>query len=352
MKLFGDFEAVRFPEENRLFVTKGSYLYYVYNYKYGSWKKHKNAGNDFITVSNYDDASREELESAMHGVFPKKETDFLRLCDPSDLYVSDMLDLLKEDYPQYMEDWEIYRAAHLFLLESTVAYKSFLKLREMFKVSLERCLKNTEVLCQVHGLSFDVIGRDIYKERIEIVDGHDSSSYFWIMPVRVIDFSDTDETDNVAEMKSNEISIEEGDVDLYLTPFLYKYFDGELEANKKRVDYSEINDEGCEEVSYIQGFEWYLTRNFFTFESVRRILGDIRETIEALTSGNENEYTIQLKERRNNSIHDWRYPDDPNRESTHQEKIIDFYRRFIYRMEYMITVGEEKGYNLISFMGP
>lgn len=32
--------------------------------------------------------------------------------------------------------------------------------------------------------------------------------------------------------------------------------------------------------------------------------------------------------------------------------ILDFYRRFTYRMEYMLKIGKEKGYNLISFMGP
>ena len=44
------------------------------------------------------------------------------------------------------------------------------------------------------------------------LDGHDSSSYFWIMPVRVIDFENTADLDSVAEMRSTEISIEEDDV--------------------------------------------------------------------------------------------------------------------------------------------
>ncbi len=47
-------------------------------------------------------------------------------------------------------------------------------------------------------------------------------------------------------------------------------------------------------------------------------------------------YTVKLAEEDNNEIN----------------LIIDFYRRFIYRIEYMIKIGEEKGYNLISFMGP
>ena len=31
MKLFDDFEAVRFPEENLIFITHGGYLYYIYD---------------------------------------------------------------------------------------------------------------------------------------------------------------------------------------------------------------------------------------------------------------------------------------------------------------------------------
>lgn len=78
MKLFDTIEAVRFPEENMIFITRGGYLYYIYNPKYKWWRKHSNAGNDHLTVSNYPDVSREELVDAMKGVFPKKETDFMQ----------------------------------------------------------------------------------------------------------------------------------------------------------------------------------------------------------------------------------------------------------------------------------
>ena len=42
----------------------------------------------------------------------------------------------------------------------------------------------------------------------------------------------------------------------------------------------------------------------------------------------------------------------PKEDDTEAELIIDFYNRFIYRMEYMMKVGKENGYDLISFMGP
>ena len=80
MKLFGDFEAIRFPEENLILVTSRGYLYYIYDPRSRHWQKHANAGNDRLSVQNYPDVSRFELENAMGGTFPKKETDFMRLC--------------------------------------------------------------------------------------------------------------------------------------------------------------------------------------------------------------------------------------------------------------------------------
>ena len=84
MKLFssiyGGFEAVKFPEEDWILITNGGRIDYVYNPKYECWEKR---GKDRITVSNYPDVSEEELKKVMGGIFPQKETDFMRLCHPS-----------------------------------------------------------------------------------------------------------------------------------------------------------------------------------------------------------------------------------------------------------------------------
>ena len=104
MKLFNNFEIVRLPEENLLFVTHNEYLYYIYNYRNKRWHKHKNAGNDRITVKNYQEVSREEILIVMNGIFPTKETDFLRMCHPSELNIVNMMNLLEEDYPQFFEN--------------------------------------------------------------------------------------------------------------------------------------------------------------------------------------------------------------------------------------------------------
>lgn len=351
MKLFDTFEAVKFPEEDMIFITRGGYLYYIYNPKYNWWRKHSNAGNDHLTVSNYPDVSREELADAMKGVFPKKETDFMRLCNSSQLCIRDVLDLLKEDYAKYMSDRVLYHTIHHFLLESDICHKSFEKLQKLLDDATANQYDNNQVLNQIKTLSFMIIGRDIFKKEIGIVDGHDSSSYFWIMPVRVIDFEDTADLDSVAEMRSAEISIEEDDVAQYLTPFLYTYFDEKLEENKKRKG--------------VSGFEWYLEHNFFTFDSMAQILKDIEDTVDALSSGRETEYTQKLKIKRGTATYQLVYAKNlneeevagynanrPTEDDTEVALVVDFYQRFLYRMEYMMKVGKEKGYNLISFMGP
>lgn len=334
MKLFDGFEVVKFTQENLIFVTHNGFLYYIFNPKYQSWRKYRNAGNDHITVSNYAEVSRTELAEAMNGVFPQRATDFMRLCHPSQLCIRDMLAILKEDYENYLSEYDMYHTVHVFLLESNKCDKSFKKIKEVLDQATAYACTSQQVIDNLKKASLQMLGRDIFKKEIGIVDGHDSSSYFWIMPVRVIDDGNLITMDNVAEMRSLEISIEEDDVDQYLSPFLDKHFDEELEVNKRRAE--------------ANGFEWYLTYNFFTFSSIANILRDIKETISALSAGKENGFTkkiiaAQSKEYRTTN---------PQEYNITIERIVDFYRRFIYRMEYMMTVGAEKGYNLISFMGP
>lgn len=365
MKLFNDFEAVMFQEENLLFITHESYIYYIYNIGSKIWKKHKNAGNDKITVSNYQKVSKKEVMDAMGGIFPQKETDFMRLCDPSELSIGNILNLMDEDYPVYMSYCEIRSSVHKLLLKSNIYYKSYLKLRSLLDCAVSQNQNNEQVIKQIKELSFAIIGKDIYKDEIEIVDGHNGLSYFWIMPVRVIDYTNTNDSDNVAEMRSAEISIEEDNLSQYLVPFLYKHYDDNLEANKKRFDIWRKDDDGIEHVSSVSGFEWYLTHNFFTFDSVKNIIRDINDTIDALSSGRENEFTAELKVKRGSDTCELLYAKGlsteqieeynsaiPKEDRTQTELIIDFYHRFIYRMEYMMKVGEEQGYNFISFMGP
>lgn len=323
MKLFDTFEAVRYPEEEMIFITRERYLYYIYDTKKGRWSKYRNAGNDSLTVENYPDVSREDLMAAMNGKFPEKEADFMRMCNPLQLCIRDMMDVLREDYAGFMSEEQIRKASHKLLQEMNddICYKAYLRLRKIFDGAINRNEGSKCVLPEIKELSYNLLGRDIFKKEIRIVNGHNSSSCFWIMPVRFVGYEDDYDYECTAEMNSVEISIEEDDVDRYLTPFLYPYFDGELEANRQRKEGNR--------------FEWYLTHNFYTMDSVERMLEDIQCTVKALAEGTEN---------RNGSR--------PAEKNTERERIIDFYQRFIYRMEYMMKAGKENGYDLISFMGP
>ena len=351
MKLFDTFEAIKFYQENMIFITHNGYLYYMYDLEHKRWRKHRNAGNDRLTVANYDDVSKEELTRAMNGVFPKSETDFMRLCNPSQLWIRDMFDILREDYSKYLSDTDIYHSIHRFLLASDICHKSFEEIQKLLTAAAANKYDNAKVITRIKELSFKIIGRDIFKREIGIVDGHDGSSYFWIMPARVIDYEDNSMLDSVAEMRSVEISIEENDVSRYLTPFLYEYFDEELKANKHRGEAS--------------GFEWYLEHNFFTYDQMAHILKDIADTVDALVSGKETAYTKKLNIKRGIEPYQLLYAKNLNEDEaaaynanrateddTDVKLVVDFYGRFLYRMEYMIKVGKEKGYDLISFMGP
>lgn len=95
------------------------------------------------------------------------------------------------------------------------------------------------------------------------------------------------------------------------------------------------------------------------------ILKDVADTVEALVSGKETEYTKKLKIKRGIETYQLLYAKNlnedevavynanrPTEDDTEVGLIVDFYQRFLYRMEYMMKVGKEKGYDLISFMGP
>ena len=193
---------------------------------------------------------------------------------------------------------------------------------------------------------------------IEIKKGHDSSSYFWIMPVKVKDINkNTNNMDNIDECRDLEISIEEEDINSFLRPILLEIFNDDLDVNKKRkidiVHY--INPEAD------STFEWYLTYNFFTLEDIEKIIERIKYIKKLLKEDYKN---IELNDIKMN--YGWIIYDLPeynkNKPYTKEEQdnlveknieiIIDFYNRFIEHMEKMIIEARKRGYNLISFMGP
>ena len=365
MKLFNGLEAFKFPQENLILITRNKYLYYIYKPQYKRWYIHSNRGNDMLTVSNYPDISREELMAAMGGRFPEKESDILRLLFPEQLNTKQLICLLEEDYPEFMSKKPIHDAVSWLFHETDTELKLNDGLKKLFTNARSSGLGHDQVIRQIRDLDLPMTGRHIFRKEIQIIDGHVGMSYFHINPVRIIDISNTENWDNIANMESVQIAIEEDDVAQYLLPFIEKHFDDNLEANRNRIQNRWTDDDGIEHISRVEGFEWYVTYNFFTHESITRILDDMNVTILDLSTGRESDYTKKLKIKRGLFANDILYARDmtdeqireynanrPREDDTEADLIIDFYRRFIYRMEYMMKVGKEKGYDLISFVGP
>lgn len=183
------------------------------------------------------------------------------------------------------------------------------------------------------------------KYQIEIVEGHDPSSYFWIRPVTISDSNDRYWWDRVSELEE-EISIEEGYISDFLFYFLTKYFDKELSYNKMRVDEFEER---------IVGFEWYLTHNFYTYECMDRMLKEIDDVALLLQTDYHNPKLVELK--KGYSTFSMCSIDDPDYGSNsdaaierHIPVVIDFYGRFTSRMRKMME--NNRNTSIISFMGP
>ncbi len=127
--------------------------------------------------------------------------------------------MLYEDYA-YLLDWDISETIRRFLEEAESDAWAYEQVKKILNKGLSDGLNRKQILPRLKELCRIAIGRDIFKQEIRIIDGHDSSGCFWIMPVRVLDYSDTNDIDTVAEMRQLEISIEDEDVAQYLLPFL------------------------------------------------------------------------------------------------------------------------------------
>ncbi|MDE6593610.1 MAG: hypothetical protein K2K57_11190 [Oscillospiraceae bacterium] len=180
--------------------------------------------------------------------------------------------------------------------------------------------------------------------KIEIVEGHDPSSYFWFRPV-ILKESGKILWDEVIEAEE-EFSIEVEDVRCFLAYFFYKYFDKELTYNKRRYDDIE---------GYISGFEWYLTYNFYTYDTLRDMIKEILETASLLENEPDDPRLEDIK--KEFSIFYMCSPDDPdyiNGDNSavrkHIHVVTDFYRRFAERLTAMMENNRDT--NIISVMGP
>lgn len=344
MILFENFEAVRFPEEEQLLVTCYGKLLYVYEYKYGFWRRDDN--NHSITVKNYPEVTEDDLIHLTGGVLPKRELDFIRLCDPVFLSPWNMMEILEEDYPMYVYRKEhkgfgwriggkIYKMIDAFLEESCYRDKSYKKVRALLDMAVANHFTEWQVKSRIGRLSAQTLGRNVFNNEVPIFDER-NHSYNFVGPERIIELPDKSGVEDVGCKGHYTISL---DIDPYLYPFLARYFDNELPPNKWREKYCWEDDDGTKHFSYYEGFQDYCEANYYSLDAVERMLKDIEETAEALSTGRVTEYTEQLGRRNGLS-------------SKETECIIDFYRRFILRMRFMLEICKEKGFNYIFVSGP
>lgn len=187
---------------------------------------------------------------------------------------------------------------------------------------------------------------------IEIKQGHDASSYFWIMPAKVR-FGDMITDDDVECQYDSEISIEEGYIECFLEYFFLKYFDRTLTCNKNRHD-------GCMYLSERFGkaeFEWNLEHNFFTYEQITRMLSEIEWTAHTLETDIENPFLEPIKEGFSIFYMTERNSEDYKAGVTDTASlkrniavVTDFYRRFVRHMRDMMSNNPD--FDIISVMGP
>ena len=179
---------------------------------------------------------------------------------------------------------------------------------------------------------------------IEIIEGHDPSSYFWFRPVIVHNTEKV--TWKATEELKEEFSVEEGDVDCFLSYFLFKYFDSELVYNKNRFESGYF---------FSGGFEWYLTHNYFTYDTLREMLSEMSRVSDLLDRNFDDPSLDRVKERYSiyylcpQDSEDWITGNNAAIQK-YSHLITDFYKRFISRLTKMMDNNTST--NLISIMGP
>lgn len=180
--------------------------------------------------------------------------------------------------------------------------------------------------------------------QIEIIEGHDPSSYFWFRPV-ILKESGKILWDEVVELEE-EFSIEEGDVECFLSYFLEKYFDNNLTYNMRRYEHY---------IGYIDGFEWHLTHNFYTYNTLIEMIKEINKVASLLEVDYDNPQLDNVK--KHFSIFymcqqsDAAYINgDVSAIQTYISVVIDFYHRFTRRIIAMLENNENT--SVISIIGP
>ncbi len=197
-----------------------------------------------------------------------------------------------------------------------------------------------------------------------MTDGHNGGACFWVMPVKIeSDRPGNNWINRVGEHKSEEISIDEDAVECFLQYFLRKHYNRDLSVKYKKLADPEY---------YNEEFEWNLEHNVYTYDGVKEMLYEIRESANILENDFHDSsldelkgdfphwpndiawasYCDYLKNNENGERAEW--VQGKSWEScwtdTDIAAVVDFYRRFCTRMEKMMECSPE--FCEISFMGP
>ena len=185
---------------------------------------------------------------------------------------------------------------------------------------------------------------------IPIIEGHNPKSYFWIMPV-IAQNGEQIWNDRAEFCLDSEISIEEGYVDCFLAYFFLKHFDIDYWCNRSRFFTWHVQGEEPDR----HGFEWNLEDNFYSYESIEKMIFEMELVARLLEIDYDNPLLDAVKSRF--SIYYLGDYEDSMRDRSDDAEIkkrkaviIDFYRRFASRMRKMMTDNPQT--DKISICGP
>ena len=174
-------------------------------------------------------------------------------------------------------------------------------------------------------------------EQVFICNGRDAGGTFWIVPIN----SDRDKDREIPFFDNFGMAIDDYYIEEYLSEFLYRYFDPSIQKE------SYYPDSG-------RGFDWYGV-NLYTYESMKKMIADIRRAAGLLASDYDNPELDKIK-----AHFPWHPYTDKHRDALTDAEMnelrkngvpmaIDFYQRFVDRIEKMMALP---GTNTISFAGP
>ena len=108
-----------------------------------------------------------------------------------------------------------------------------------------------------------------------------------------------------------------------------------------------------EYISYKGGilstFEWNLEYNYFSLDNIKNVILHIKQDIDILKNDYFNSKLVEQKSYFKDRFNP-RKVDSGDKDLVND--FVEFYEDFVEIMEEMIMGANEKGYNLISFMGP